>query len=163
MSSNTSMESNARPMATGSMLFGATMMVLAGLFQLFQGIAGIAKDQIFVTTPNYAYSFNTTAWGWIHLVLGVIVIVTGFFVFTAAPWARVVGIGLVALQALASFMFLPYFPFWALAILALDVFIIWALASGPATGHTRTEHHHYMAGEAEGAGYDVESSRRLIG
>jgi hypothetical protein len=121
----------SRPVATGGMLFAATIMVISGLFQFFQGIAGIAKDQIYVGTPNYAFKFDTTAWGWIHLIIGIIVAVTGFFVFTAAPWARMVAIGLVSLQALSNFLFLPYFPFWALIVIALDLFIIWALAVGP--------------------------------
>lgn len=122
--------------ATGSMLFAATLMVLAGLFQVFQGIAGIAHDHIFISTGAYTYKFDTTAWGWIHLIIGIVVMVTGFFVFTAAPWARAVGVVLVAVQALASFFFLPYYPIWALTILALDIFVIWALATGP--GHRTT-------------------------
>jgi hypothetical protein len=121
----------SRPMATGGLLFAATIMVLAGLFQFFQGIIGIAKDQIYVTTPNYLFKFNTTAWGWIHLIIGLIVIVTGFFVFTKAPWARGVGIFFVAVQMFSNFFFLPYYPFWALTLIAIDIFVIWALAVAP--------------------------------
>jgi hypothetical protein len=118
-------------MATGGLLFAATIMVLTGIFQIFQGIAGIAKDNIFVTTPNYTLRFDTTAWGWIHLIIGILVAVTGFFVFTRAPWARIVGIGLVALQAFANFFFVPYYPFWGLTLVAIDIFVIWALAAAP--------------------------------
>ncbi len=121
----------SRPMATGGLLFAATIMVLAGLFQFFQGIIGVAKDEIFVTTPNYLLRFNTTTWGWIHLILGLVIMVTGFFVFTKAPWARGVAIVLVALQAFSNFFFLPYYPFWALTLVALDIFIIWALTVAP--------------------------------
>jgi hypothetical protein len=121
----------SRPMATGGLLFAATLMVLAGLFQFFQGIIGIAKDEIFVTTPNYLFKFNTTTWGWIHLIIGLVIMVTGFFVFTRAPWARGLAILLVALQAFSNFFFLPYYPFWALTLVALDVFVIWALAVAP--------------------------------
>ena len=121
----------SRPMATGGLLFAATIMVLTGVFQFFQGIAAIAKDQIFVTTPNYLFKFDTTAWGWIHLILGLVVAVVGFFVFTRAPWARGVAIVLVALQAFANFFFLPYYPFWGIIILGLDIFVIWALAVAP--------------------------------
>jgi len=117
--------------ATGGMLFGAIIMMLGGLFQFFQGIAAIAKDDIFLSTPNYVFKFDTTAWGWIHLILGIIVALVGFMVLTGATWARAVGIGLVALQAFANFFFLPYFPLWALIVIALDVFVIWALAVAP--------------------------------
>jgi hypothetical protein len=131
MASTASPTATSRPMASGGMLFAATIMILSGLFQFFMGIGAIAKDSIFLGTPNYVFKFDTTAWGWIHLILGLLVAITGFCVMIAATWARIVGIGLVVLQAIGTFMFLPYFPFWALAILALDVFIIWALAAGP--------------------------------
>jgi hypothetical protein len=121
----------SRPMATGGLFFAATIMVLAGLFQFFQGIAAIAKDQIFVTTPNYVLKFNTTTWGWIHLVIGLVVAVTGFFVFTRAPWARGVAIFFIALQMFSNFFFLPYYPLWAVIIIGLDVFVIWALVVAP--------------------------------
>jgi hypothetical protein len=116
-------------MATGGLFFAATVMVLAGILQIFQGIAGIAKDNIYVSTPNYTLRFDTTAWGWIHLIIGIVVAVTGFFVFTRAPWARFVGIGLVAVQAFSNFFFVPYYPFWAITLVAIDIFVIWALAS----------------------------------
>jgi hypothetical protein len=121
----------SRPMATGGLLFAATIMVLTGLFQFFQGIAAIAKDQIFVTTPNYLFKFDTTSWGWIHLFIGLFVALVGAFVFTRAPWARFVAIAFVALQAFSNFFFLPYYPFWALTIIALDIFVIWALTVAP--------------------------------
>jgi hypothetical protein len=143
----TSTESAERPMASGGMLFAATIMVLSGLFQFFMGIAAIAKDQIFVASQNYVFKFDTTAWGWIHLIIGIVVAVTGFFVFTAAPWSRYLGILLVTIQALGSFMFLPYYPFWALTILALDIFIIWALAAGPSTGQRRWSSEEYIGAD----------------
>jgi hypothetical protein len=119
------------PVATGGLLFAATLMVLAGLFQVFQGIVGIAKDQIFIATPKYLFNFNTTAWGWIHLVIGLIVLVTGFFLYTRAPWARGIGIAIVGFQAFSNFLFLPHYPLWALILIAFDIFIIWALAAAP--------------------------------
>jgi hypothetical protein len=114
--------------ASGVVLFAGTMMILIGVFQFFVGIGAIAHDAVFVNTPNYVLKFDTTAWGWIHLILGVIVAVTGYFLFTGAGWARMVAIGLVALQAFANFFFLPYYPLWALIIIAVDIAVIWALA-----------------------------------
>src|SRR6266699_3620336 len=65
---------------------------------------------------------------WIHLIGGAVVAVAGFFVFSGAVWARAVGIVLAALSAIANFLFIPYYPFWSLLMVALDVFVIWALA-----------------------------------
>jgi hypothetical protein len=125
------------------MIFAGTMMVLAGLFQIFLGIAALAHDKIFVLVRTYAFKFDATAWGWIHLILGIAVAVIGFYVFTAAQWSRYVAIGLVALQGLSSFLFLPYYPFWTLVIIALDIFIIWSLAAAP--GHRTVYHREFQA------------------
>ena len=72
------------------------------------------------------------AWGWIHLIVGVVVIAAGYGVFSGAAWARVVGITLASLSAIANFFFIPYQPVWAILIIALDVLVIAALAAyGP--------------------------------
>ena len=64
--------------------------------------------------------------GWIHLLGGILVLLGGAYVFAGATWARVVGITLAVLSAVANF-FIPYYPFWSLLIIALDVWVIWAL------------------------------------
>jgi hypothetical protein len=121
--------STARAWARGGLVFAATMLLIVGVFQIFQGIAAIIQDQFFIVGQNYAYTIDTTAWGWIHLGLGVLMALAGFFLFTGKTWARVIGIGLAGLSAIANFTFLPYYPLWALVIIALDVFVIWALAT----------------------------------
>jgi hypothetical protein len=121
----------SRMVAAGGVMFAATIMVLTGLFQIFEGIAGIAKDNIYLNTPNYLFQFNLTSWGWIHLIIGIIVTLVGFALFTGSMVARAIAIALVALQAFANFFFLPYYPLWALVIIALDAFIIWALLVAP--------------------------------
>jgi hypothetical protein len=112
------------------MVFAAMLMVLAGLFQFFQGIASVAHDHLLIVRSGYTYRLDTTAWGWIHMILGVLIAVVGFGVLSAVKWARTIGIALAGLQALSSFFFIPYYPWWALTIIALDVLVIWALASG---------------------------------
>jgi hypothetical protein len=120
---------NARVWATGGMVFAAAMMLMLGIWQIIVGIAALVEDDFFVVAPNYTYEIDTTAWGWIHLVIGVVVAAAGLFLFTGAAWARAVGITLASLSAIANFFFLPYYPLWALVIIALDVFVIWALAT----------------------------------
>jgi hypothetical protein len=121
--------STSRAWAEGGTVFAATMLMILGLYQVFMGIAAIARDQFFIVAPNYVYNIDTTVWGWIHLAIGVVAAVTGFFLFTQANWARWVGIAMAGLSALANFFFLPYYPIWSLVIIALDVFIIWSLAT----------------------------------
>ncbi len=116
--------------ATGFTYFAATLMMLAGIWGFFEGLAAVIKKHFYVVTVNYAFKIDVTTWGWIHLILGIVVAVAGLCLFLGQTWARVVGIILAVLSAVANFLFIPYYPFWSLIIIALDVFIIWALLAG---------------------------------
>jgi len=116
----------------GFAVFAGVMLSLVGIFHVFTGLAAIIEDEFFVVGANYAYEFDATAWGWIHLIYGVILIAAGYGIFSGAAWARVVGITLASLSAVANFFFIPYQPVWAILIIALDVLVIAALAAyGP--------------------------------
>jgi hypothetical protein len=113
----------------GFVVFAGVIMMLVGFFHAFTGLAAIIEDEFFVVGANYAYEFDATAWGWIHLIGGIIVIAAGYGVFSGATWARAVGITLASLSALGNFFFIPYQPVWAILIIALDVLVIAALAA----------------------------------
>ena len=126
--SDTSTTGAKQAWAVGGMVLAATLLIMVGTWQVFEGIAAIAKDDVFVRGVSYTYKFNLTTWGWIHLILGALMVIAGFGLFTAATWARVLGIAFAVLSAIAQFAFVPYYPLWSLTIVAVDVFIIWALA-----------------------------------
>ena len=113
--------------AMGGIAFAGVMLLAVSVFQIFEGIAAIADDQVYVRGVNYAFAFDLTTWGWIHLLLGVIGAATGIGLLASQSWAYLVGIVIAFFGALSSFAFLPYYPFWAMTIIAFDVFIIWAL------------------------------------
>jgi hypothetical protein len=115
--------------AVGFILFAAIMMIMAGTFQFFAGLVAIFNDQFYVATRNYIFQFDATTWGWIHLVVGLVVAFAGWGLLSGRTWARVVGITVALLSALANFLFIPYYPFWALTVITLDIFVIWALAA----------------------------------
>jgi hypothetical protein len=115
--------------ATGFAMFAGVLMIVAGIWGVFAGISAILRDNVYVATPEYTYSFDLTGWGWIHLILGVLVAVAGVGVVQGAIWGRVVGIVLASLSLVANFVFLPHYPLWSILIIALDVIIIWALAT----------------------------------
>ena len=119
----------ARPRtATGFSTFAGVVMVIAGIWHVLQGIAAIAHDHIYVSTPDYIYSFDLTGWGWIHLVLGVVVAAVGVAVLRGHSWAAAMGMILAGLSLLGTFLFIPWYPFWSLLIMALDAAVIYALA-----------------------------------
>ena len=78
---------------------------------------------------EYIFKFDTTTWGWIHLLLGVILFLAGLALLQGAVWARTVAVILAALSAVANFLWLPYQPWWSIIIITLDVFIIWAVTA----------------------------------
>ena len=113
--------------AVAGYVFAGFILILVGCFQAIAGLAAIFDDGFLVVSKNYAFHVDTTAWGWIHLILGVVVGFAGYALFAAKTWARVVGVTLATLSAIANFFFIPVYPFWALLIIALDVWVIWAL------------------------------------
>ncbi len=120
-------ESGASGWVAGGVVFAATIMVLAGVFQAFQGLAAIIGDNFFVVTGDYAFRIDVTAWGWIHLILGILVAAAGVFLFGGSATAGVVAIVLAVLSAIANFLFIPYYPVWSLVAIALAVWVIWAV------------------------------------
>jgi hypothetical protein len=113
----------------GFILFAAIMMIMVGVFQAIAGLVAIFENEFYVATRNYLFKFDATTWGWIHLIVGLIIVFAGWGLLSGRTWARVVGITLAVLSAIANFLFIPYYPFWALTIITLDVFVIWALTA----------------------------------
>jgi len=125
--------------AAGGSVFAGMMLLIGGVIAVLEGIVGIAKDAVYVTTRgDYTYKFDVTAWGWIHLVLGVIAVVVGYGLLTGLPWSRYAGIAIAGMSLIANFMFLPYQPVWSVIMIGIDIFVIWALA----TYHPSHSSHH---------------------
>ncbi len=117
------------PWAIGITVFAAAMLLLAGAAQFFLGLAGVINDEVFTKLGGYIFRFDSTVWGWIHMILGVFFILIGWFVLRAATWAIWTAIGLAVLNGVLNFMWLPSQPFWGIVLIAIDVLIIWALAT----------------------------------
>jgi hypothetical protein len=107
--------------------FAAFMMILIGGFHAIQGFAAILKDDFYAVTPNYVFEFDVTTWGWIHLIVGVIVVIAGFAIFSGAAWARTIGVIMAFLSAIANFAWLPYYPVWSVIVITICVLVIYAL------------------------------------
>jgi hypothetical protein len=115
--------------AVGFILFAALMMIMSGVFQAFSGLVALFENEFYVATRNYLFQLDATTWGWVHLLLGIVVAMAGFAVMAGRTWGRVVGITLALVSAVANFAFIPYYPFWSMTVIALDIFVIWALAA----------------------------------
>ena len=115
--------------AVGFILFAAMMMLMAGSFQALQGLIALFENEFYVATRNYVFEFDATTWGWIHLLIGLLVAFAGWGLLSGRTWARVVAITVALVSAVANFLFIPYYPFWALTVITLDIFVIWAVAA----------------------------------
>jgi hypothetical protein len=111
----------------GGIGFAASMMVVLGIFQAVAGLAAILDDGFFVVGENYAFDLDPAAWGWIHLLIGVVVFLAGLGLFAGQTWAAVTAMLLAMLSMVANFFWIPYYPFWSLLVIALDAWVIWAL------------------------------------
>jgi hypothetical protein len=115
--------------AVGWALFAAIMLMIAGFFQIIAGIAAIAEDDFFVTTQKWVFEFDVTTWGWIHVVLGILLLCVGAGILTGNVLARTVAVIIAGVSAVANFAYMPYYPVWAIIVIAIDVAIIWALTA----------------------------------
>jgi hypothetical protein len=113
--------------AVGWTIYAAVWMWILGFFHAMAGFVGIVEDEIYVTTPDYVFQLDVTTWGWIHLILGIVVLLAGFAVFNGSVWARTVGVIIAVLSTLVNFAWLPWYPLWGLLMIAANVFVIWAL------------------------------------
>ncbi|KAF4408044.1 DUF7144 family membrane protein [Streptomyces lycii] len=124
---------NPRPWhapTSGTTLFAAALMLFGGMMAIFEGIAAIATNDLFIATRHYLFEFSLAGWGWVHLILGVAIVIAGCAVLGGALWARFFGVSVAGLGAIANFLWVPYYPLWALTLVAVNTFVVWALCTG---------------------------------
>ncbi|GGX66323.1 DUF7144 family membrane protein [Streptomyces fructofermentans] len=111
---------------SGASVFAGSVMMLSGPLSILMGASGIARDNLFAAS-QYAYRFDLTAWGWIHIAVGLALVVAGMGVVTNRSWGRGVGAVAAGVSLITQFMFVPYYPLWAIPVMTLDLLIIFAL------------------------------------
>ena len=113
--------------AMGGVTFAAAMLGLIGIFQIIAGLTAVFNDDFFVVARHYTFDLDTSAWGVIHLIIGVLLIGTCVGLIGGKTWAGMAAIFLAILAAVENFFFIPYYPLWAIIVIALCVWVIWAL------------------------------------
>ncbi len=116
-------------LAVGVTVAAAIILIIGGICHAMQGFVGIATNEFYVATQNWIFKLDATTWGWIHVLVGLVAVVAGVGLFSGAVWARAVAIAIAAISIVANFLWLPYYPIWAVIIIAFDVFVIWALTA----------------------------------
>jgi hypothetical protein len=103
------------------------MMFILGSLDALWGLAAIVNDDVVVVGGSGALIFDITTWGWVHLILGSIVALSGLGLISGNAAARVVGIFVVAVNAIAQIVWFPAAPLWSFLMIILDTIIIYQL------------------------------------
>ncbi|MFF2088370.1 hypothetical protein ACFVVM_31690 [Nocardia sp. NPDC058176] len=115
--------------AAGTSIGAGILLAVVGVLQIFQGISAVANDDLIVVGPEYAYQFDLTSWGWWHIVIGAIAVIIAIGLLAGQTWGRVAAMVIAALSIIANFLWLPYYPWWSILIIAVDIVVIWAVAT----------------------------------
>jgi hypothetical protein len=114
---------------TGWVIFAGSIMVMVGFLNFFYGLAAIVNDEVVVVGGHGAIIADITTWGWVTLILAVVLVLTGFGLFVGAEWARLVGVIVVTINAIEQVWIFPAAPLWAFIVIRLDVIIIYNLTA----------------------------------
>jgi hypothetical protein len=110
-------------------VFAAVMMIISGSLNAIYGLVAAVNDDWVVWTNRGDVFLDLTTWGWIHMVVGVIVALAGFGVLSGNALARTIGVLLAGISLIANFLFIPVYPLWALTVITIDALVIWALTA----------------------------------
>ena len=113
----------------GFILFAGIMMILIGTMNAINGLIAIFEDEFIVATGSRVLLFDVTAWGWIHLLLGIVIVAAAFSLLNGAIWARLVAALLAGISIIAQIAYIDTYPFWSLAIIALSVAVIYSVCT----------------------------------
>jgi hypothetical protein len=123
-------EFHERPSGWGGwIIFASVMMILAGTLNAMHGLVAIFNDEWVVWTNRGDLYLDLTTWGWIHLAVGIAVVLAGFGLLTGNVLARAIAVLLAGASIVANFLYMPAYPIWALTIIAIDVFVIFAVTA----------------------------------
>ncbi len=114
---------------TGLAGFAGILLVIAGVFGIIQGFVALFSDSYFLATEGGLLIFDYTSWGWIHMGIGVLLLAAGSGVLAGQTWAIVTGVIIASANAIAQLAFLSAYPVWGVMVIALDVMIVYALAT----------------------------------
>jgi hypothetical protein len=126
-STRTAPETRPSEAAVGWTVFAAVMMGLQGIWWAIAGLVALFDDEFYVVGEEYIFQFDVTAWGWIHLVVGIVLLAASAGLTSGAVWARAAGVAMASLAMIVAFAWVPYYPVWALLFIGVSIAVIWAL------------------------------------
>lgn len=113
--------------AVGYAMFASVLLLMAGIFQFVAGLVAVIEDDFYVVGTKWVFEFDVTTWGWIHMLIGLVLFLSGIGILSGNVLARTVGVIVAGVAAVANFLWLPYYPVWSIIMIFLAVAVIWAL------------------------------------
>lgn len=120
-----------KPPMAGWIVFAAVMLLVIGVLDFFEGLIAIIRSNYYVIHGNQLIVFDTTTWGWLTLIWGILLVLAGFGLWSGAGWARWFTIVVVSLNILGQLSWLgaSAYPLWALVIITLNIIVLYALTA----------------------------------
>src|SRR3954464_4847762 len=113
---------------TGWVFFAGIILIMLGVLQAIEGFVALFNDKYYlVPSSGLVLQVDYTSWGWTHMILGVVAIITGVGLFSGNTVARILAVIVAAVSAIANMAFIAAYPWWSLAVIALDVLVIYAV------------------------------------
>jgi len=104
-------------------------MIVVGTMSAINGLIALLDDEVYVVTKEHIVAFDFTTWGWIHLILGIVIVFAAFSLLSGAVWARIVAAILAGMSIISQVGTIEAYPFWSIAIIAIDMAVIFAVCT----------------------------------
>jgi hypothetical protein len=111
----------------GWIMFASIMLLVAGTWNLIDGILAIGSSRVYVGHQTFVFS-DLKTWGWIITVLGALQLLAAFSIMAGNAFGRWFGIGAASLNAIGQLFFVPAYPWWSISMFTIDILIIYGLA-----------------------------------
>jgi len=115
--------------AIGWTAFAGIMLALAGVWWIIAGLVALVNDEFYVVGQEWVFQFDVTTWGWIHILMGIVILFAGFGLFSGQVWARTVGVIVAGIAGIVAFSWLPWYPIWGIIFITISIAVIWALTA----------------------------------
>jgi len=116
------------PNTTATLAAGALMLTSA-ILTFLVGVFALAANDLVVSGPGYEYTFQLSGWGWANILTGMVLAAVAIALFVSPQWARAAAIIVTCLAIVVTFLWMPYYPTGAIVLIALDVVVIWGVAT----------------------------------
>ena len=117
------------PSGATAMIAAGALMLTSALLTFLIGVFALAADDLVVSGSGYEYTFQMTGWGWANILTGMVLAGVAIALLSSVQWARAAAIVVTCLAIVVTFLWMPYYPAGSIVLIAVDVVVIWGVAT----------------------------------